>query len=366
MLGAALRGSSDPDRRERAALDAVDLATASDDPLLIARLAPDILRALWSPATAEVRTSIADRAVAAAGTDPYLRLVVNVAAFDTAVNLGDADRTRIALTAIHEVVDGHAEPRMRWTLAVVDTFCATMAGRFEEADRLAHAGVEVGMAIGEPDAFSVFGSQFFVIGTFAGRYAEILPVIDQVLAGGETAVPFRLAHAIACAVSGRRDEAAVVLGAGCDGGFAAVPRDMLWLTSIVGYAVLAIELDDRAAAAELFPLLEPYATQAAFNGATSQGPVAAYLGRLASMLGWYDEADEFLNAALAMAEAFGWAYHRASTLVCLAESRKRRIGTIDAQAARLLDEAAVACAAHGFGWWADRIGVLRGPTTLAG
>lgn len=362
MLGAALMGSADADRRERAALDALALADASDDPLLIARLAPDILRALWTPVTAELRAEISGRAVtaAAASGDPYLRFVVNVTAFNTAVSLGDAERARVALAAIHEVVDTHTEPRMRWTLSVIDTFAATMAGRFQEAERLAHASVELGMALGETDAFSIFASQFYVISTFAGRYAEILPVVDQVLATGETAMPFRLAHAIACAVTGRRDEAAAVLDAGRVGGFAAVPQDLLWLTSIVGYAVLAIELGDRDAVAELFPLLEPYAGQVAFNGVTSQGPVAAYLGRLASMLGRYDEADRFLHAALATAETFGWEYHRASTLVCLAESRLWRKGTIDVHTGRLLDEAQKACEEHGIGWWADRIRVLRG------
>ena len=361
MLGVALMGSADIDRRERAALEALALAHASDDPMLIAQLAPDILRALWTPVTAGLRADISAQAVLAAARsgDPYLRFVVHLSAFNTAVSLGDALRARAALAAAHQVVRAHTEPRMRWTLCVIDTFTATMAGRFEEAEQLANANVELGMTIGETDAFSVFASQFFVIGTFAGRYAEILPVVDQVLAGGETAVPFRLAHAIACAVSGRREEAAAVLEAGRAGGFSAVPQDLLWLTSIVGYAVLAIELDDRAAAAELVPLLQPYARQVAFNGATSQGPVAAYLGRLASMLGRYDEADRHLHAALATAEAFGWEYHRASTLVCLAELRLRRTGTIDDDSRRLLDDAQQLCDEHGIGWWAERIRALR-------
>ena len=361
MLGAALTGTPDSARREAAATEALALADASDDPQLIARLAPDILCALWTPITAELRAEISNRAVSAAMTsgDPYLRFVVNVTAFNTAVSLGDAARADVALAGMRQVLESHSEPRMRWSLSVVETFVATMAGRFEEAQRLADASVELGMSLGEPDAFSVFASQFFVIGTFAGRYAQILPVVDQVLAGGEAAMPFRLAHAIACAVSGRRDEATAVLEAGQASGFARVTQDLFWLTTIVGYAVLAIELDDRAAAAELLPLLEPYASQVAFNGATSQGPVAAYLGRLASMLDRFDEADRHLRVALATTEAFGWEYHRASTLVCLAEARLRRTGAPDGEATALLDEAQRICDDLGIGWWADRITTLR-------
>ena len=362
MLGAALRASSDTERREQAALDALALADASDDPLLLAELAPDILRALWTPATAALRADIsacAVRAVAASG-DPYLRFVVNLSAFNTAVSLGDASQAKTALASAHEVVRTHSEPRMRWTLCVTDTFNMTMAGRFHEAEQLANANLELGMTLSEADAFSIFASQFFVLGTFAGRYGDILPVVDHVLAAGETALPFRLAHAISCAVCGRRDEAAAVLQAGHAAGFASVPQDQLWLTTVVGYAVLAIELDDRVAAAELVPVLEPCARQVAFNGATSQGPVAAYLGRLASMLGRHDDADRHLHAALATTEAFGWEYHRASTLICLAESRLRRSGGMDAIVRQLLDDAQEICAAHGIGWWADRIRTLRG------
>ena len=361
MLGAALRGSSDTERREQAALDALALADASDDPLLLAELAPDILRALWTPATAALRADISARAVraVAASGDPYLRFVVNLSAFNTAVSLGDASQAKTALASAHEVVRTHSEPRMRWTLCVTDTFTTTMAGRFQEAEQLANANLELGMTLSEADAFSIFASQFFVLGTFAGRYGEILPVVDQVLAAGETALPFRLAHAICCAVCGRRDEAAAVLQAGHAAGFASVPQDQLWLTTVVGYAVLAIELNDRVAAAELLPVLEPCSQQVAFNGATSQGPVAAYLGRLASMLGRHDDADRHLHAALATAEAFGWEYHRASTLICLAESRLRRSGTIDDLTHRLLGDAQQLCAAHGIGWWADRIQTLR-------
>ena len=360
LLGIALMASSDEPRRENAALEALALADASDDPLLIARLAPEILRALWTPATTRVRADLVGRAVAAADTsgDPHLRFVVNFSAFNTAVSLGDASRAHASLSSVRDVVGGHAEPRLRWMVSVIDTFVATMAGRFQEADQLANASVELGTVIGEPDAFSIYASQVYVIGTFAGRYAEILPVIDQVLASGEKAVPFRLAHAIACAVSGRIDEATTVLDGGRADGFAAVPRDLLWLTSIVGYAVLAIELGDTAAAAELFVLLEPYSGHVAFNGATSQGPVAAYLGRLASMLGNYAEADRLLHAALATAEAFGWEYHRASILVCLAESRLRQIEAIDEHAQRLLTAAKHACEEHGIGWWGDRIDAL--------
>lgn len=41
-------------------------------------------------------------------------------------------------------------------MGIIDGFVATMAGRFEEAERVIANTVELGRQIGESDAFSVF------------------------------------------------------------------------------------------------------------------------------------------------------------------------------------------------------------------
>jgi hypothetical protein len=117
------------------------------------------------------------------------------------------------------------------------------------------------------------------------------------------------------------------------------------MTSVIGYAVLAVELQDADVAAQLFPILEPFADEVAFSGATSQGPISAYLGKLASVMGRHDEADAHLHRALDTTLAFGWRYHQATTLVALARSQQRRTGALDADARRWLDEAAAIAAA---------------------
>ena len=109
-------------------------------------------------------------------------------------------------------------------------------------------------------------------------------------------------------------------------GFARLAVDNFWMTSVIGYVIIALELDDREAAAELLPLIEPHAAEVSFNGITSQGPVGAYVGKLASLLGRHDEAERHLSAALATATAFGWTYHRATTLFALAQAQHRRTG----------------------------------------
>ena len=96
-----------------------------------------------------------------------------------------------------------------------------------------------------------------------------------------------------------------------------------------------------------------------FNGVTSQGPVAAYVGKLLTLVGRYDEAEGRLLQALTMTESFGWEYHRASTLVALAHNRVAATGRLDAAAEEQLAQAEELCAIHGLGSWARRAAALR-------
>jgi hypothetical protein len=161
------------------------------------------------------------------------------------------------------------------------------------------------------------------------------------------------------------DAAREILHQGMARGFARLAVDNFWMTSVIAYAIMTIELDDREAAAELLPLIEPHATEVSFNGVTSQGPVAAYVGKLASLLGRHDEAERHLRAALATATAFGWTYHRATTLFALALGQSRRQGALDDEGRSWLAEASELCRAHGFQNWIGQIDDLAASQSVA-
>jgi hypothetical protein len=86
--------------------------------------------------------------------------------------------------------------------------------------------------------------------------------------------------------------------------------------------------------------------------------VATYAGRLASLLGDHDIAEEYLLAALDTATAFGWKYSRATTLFALAQTRYRRNGALDRECEAWLGEASELCRAGGFRTWLPRIEAL--------
>ena len=87
--------------------------------------------------------------------------------------------------------------------------------------------------------------------------------------------------------------------------------------------------------------------QAAGQVVTHLGPAAADAGRLASLLGRHDVADQYLNTAFEIADAFDWDYHRAAILMARAAARHRSFGQIDDTARAWLQTAAGICVARG-------------------
>ena len=61
-----------------------------------------------------------------------------------------------------------------------------------------------------------------------------------------------------------------ILYEGLASGFVELGADIFWMTSVIAHVIIALELGDREAAAQLLPVIEPYASVISFNGATSQ------------------------------------------------------------------------------------------------
>jgi tetratricopeptide (TPR) repeat protein len=287
-----------------------------------------------------------------------MQFSVNLAARQVAIESGDPVMAAHTLTLLRATAQRVGDPYLRWLIVVCETFEAMMAGRLSDAEELVGEALDFGLQIGAPDAFAFFAGQFFVLRTFAGHHAELFPLVEQAARENPTVLPFKLAYGIICAAVDKSDLALEILHDGIESGFAEIPVDNFWMTSVIAYAIIAIELEDPEAAAQLLPVIEPHATEISFNGVTSQGPVGAYVGKLASLVGRHEEAEDHLRAALATAKAFGWKYHRATTLFALARARYRRIGGLDEEGRSWLLEASDLCRAYGFQSWIGQIDAL--------
>jgi DNA-binding SARP family transcriptional activator len=344
-------------RRIGLAREAIALADASPDPALLARICSSVLHALWGPdlEATRLRADVASRSIAAAAAagDLDLEFAVHTAAYTVAIQLADPAGAARSLGRLHAIADVIGAPQMTWTVGWFEAFVATMQARFADADRLGREAEAIGLTLGAAEALDVFTRQAAVLATIAGHHAELPPIVAQAIEAGPVKLTFHLAHAIA---SGPEQVASDLLGEAAAEGFRNVPPDVMWLTSMLGYATLAIKLKDLDAAERLLAIIEPYAGQIA----TSLGPAAAYAGRLASLLGRHDVADRHLDAAFQIVDAFDWDYHRAAILMARAAARHGSFGQIDDTARAWLQTAAGICVARGLPGMLAAIGELSG------
>ena len=331
LLSEALVSNTNGTRRPELAREAVALADAGSDPILLARIASSVLFALWGPSeqATELRADVAKRSIAAAerSGDPHLEFAVHAAAYTVAIQLADISGAGRSLDRLRAIAGEIGAPQMTWTIGYYEAFVAAMEARFADAERLVHQTVDAGLAVGGAEGVSVFAGQAAVIATIAGHHSELPPIVAEAIEAGPVQPSFLLAHAIVSVANGPKRVASDLLDEGMATGFRNVSGDVLWMTSMLGYATLAIELEDLDAA-RLLAIIEPHAGEVA----TNLGPVSAYAGRLASLLGRHDLAEQHLGGAVELVDAFGWDYHRATTRIFLAACRRRRFGDLDDRA----------------------------------
>jgi len=362
MLARGLVHTDQAVRRRTAAIEAEALARDSDDPNLLARVAPDLLFALWGPGAANLRLRIARDAIDVTERSGEQREASHLyhAAHTAAVCAGDEVLAAHCADRLRSLAEEINEPRVRWLSALIDGFDATMECRFDEAEELIAACYAIGGQIGESEAYTTYAAQFFTLGSHRGRRGEMFSGVPDDLDTTESvARTFEVAYAIASLEVGRRDNARTVLDEALERDLAAIPADFMQSTLMIGLAILTLGLHDATAAEKLLTELDPIAGEVSFNGAMSQGPISLHVGRLATLAGRFDDAERNLLEAVSVTERFGWHYHRVTALCGLLENRLSAAGEIDRVAVEWLDEADRLCTAHGIAGWTRRVSELR-------
>jgi tetratricopeptide (TPR) repeat protein len=176
---------------------------------------------------------------------------------------------------------------------------AALAGRFEEAERLALESVRLAEHAGALDARMHLTAQLLALRREQGRLDELLPAIERFASDGPAAAPWRSMLPLAYLDAGDRRHAQAAYDQVLGGGIATMPRTMHWLTATSALAEAAAELGDADGGAQLHAALEPYADrliQWSFTG--NAGSVHRLLGRTAAVTGAYDRAHMHFEAAI--------------------------------------------------------------------
>ena len=254
------------------------------------------------------------------------------------------------ITVMGEVAEELDHPILKWTHMFNRTARAIVTGEADRAEALATETLQIGTDCALPDAATLFSSQFMMVSWLRGSLGDLVPTIEQMASDTpDIARALSAVLALAYAEADRTTDADRILDAQAADDFEP-PTDTTWLTTLVCFAAAATECRNSKCAAPLFERLAPWADQfSSAGGITTEGPVSLYLGGLATVLGRYDEADDYLIQAAAMNERVGATFFAAQTSLWRGRMLAERGAPDDVDKAReLLTAAHATGATHGY------------------
>ena len=283
---------------------AVQLAAAANDPSALATAKLALHDAMWVPGTAAARLPVIAEMLDAAQRCGDDDLVAQARLLRAAalLELGDPAGRDELLSYITLAGNlGHA--RGRWGALTRQATFAQLAGRAEESARLGEQALELGLAIGEPDAAGCF---------FTSRWSLVALGVREPAGGMDTSDPlwpmFPVLKAWPYAARGEAAAAAAALG-----DFSVLDITMwMGLEGLAAAAVVFAVAGSDAQRSWVYERLRPYAgTHVVVGGCASyHAAVDHHLGALAASLEDTAAAEAHFRAALAMHErlgAAGWA-----------------------------------------------------------
>jgi hypothetical protein len=335
-------------------LAAADDARERHDPIVLAEALSLLLHCLIGPHFELDRTAVADELIETAEStgrplDALMGLMWRTVGFFLT---GDRRSAR-ALRELREHLGVTPCDALEYLVAAIDVMLEIRAGRLDDAERAAQACYELGLTVGDADAFGWYGAQIISIRWLQGRGDELLPLLRE-LAQSPT-VPeqndaFIAATAAFAAAAGDHQSARSALASVRIGGLRTIPPSSIWMATLLGVCEAAHLLGDKRAAKEAYELLAPFAHLPVMVSlaVACYGSAHRPLGLAAWTLGDLDRAVGHLESAVAADLAIGNAAVHALDSATLADALECRDGPGDRERTIMLRDAAID-AGHRFG-----------------
>jgi DNA-binding CsgD family transcriptional regulator/tetratricopeptide (TPR) repeat protein len=316
LLGGLARALDFQGRRAEGASvrdEAIAIARASGDERALASV---LAAAYWSQGTTtfeQIYEMLAEaRAIGKALGDDQIHAEATSWMVPVLVALCDHDGARAVLGRLFETARPLNQP---FLLHVAEHYASALAlcdGNLAEAEAAAARSHEWSRLLTGRDASGVHGIQMFSIRREQGRLGELAPLI-RVLASTDRPGAWRPGLSAMLAELGMENEArrelAHIHSTGLD-----QLRPSLWLASLTYLADSCAALGDAELAAEVYSELLPYAGGNVMIGhlVSCYGAADRYLGKLAAVLGEWDDAEAHFEAALELNARLGaqtWLAH---------------------------------------------------------
>ncbi len=209
-----------------------------------------------------------------------------------------------AEVAEHErLADALRLPAFRWYGPMWRAAIAAVAGRNDEAERLAAEGAAIAARAGDPNGelFRHMVELNVLINARDFTNQEIIDFTENAVENYAAGMAYASGLAWLYAEQGREAEARTMLDRVAADDYAGLTWDANWLSALGELAEATALLDDRERAAALYERLLPYADRRLVAGRAvyDQCSAAYALGRYATTLGRLDAAVEHFEAAIA-------------------------------------------------------------------
>jgi eukaryotic-like serine/threonine-protein kinase len=290
------------DRERSVALcqEAVEIARRLDDPhtLIVALWGRHL--SLRNPDSLEQRLADGREAIAVAERAGERDFALE-ARFYRVTDLVEAGDITGADLGLRDYLVAEAELKDRFKRGfLLQGMRALMDGQLAEAASLAQQAFIAGQQSGRPLTLNAFLVQHGMAMWELGRLGELEPQLRAYVTQNPLIVFARCGLQLTLVQLGRLDEARTEFESLAEDAFARVPRDWNWLASMFVLAEICVDLGEARHAEVLYRLLQPYSARNAVIGwYHTYGSVASALGRLAGLLGRFDEAKAHFETALA-------------------------------------------------------------------
>jgi hypothetical protein len=297
---------------------------------------------MWVPGNAEERFAVATELVrlADAAGDTQMGFNGRFARFSDHLELGNAAALAVELEACRRL-SNHRDPYQRLHILGIRAARALIPGRWDEATSLLEEFQELYRVWPHNDVPTAIGFLLWGVAMHRGGTASLVPGM-QIGAAAIPGVPLpRCILAAAYAGAGRLDEARREYDAFVPDGLAGLNHELSFALSLSQLAETCRHLDDERGAEALYATLLPYAkTCVAAGGLGFYGAVDLYLGILATMRRWWDDAAAHFEHAMILHERMDAAPWLARTRYEYAVMLVRRAQSGDVERAQTLLEGA--------------------------
>jgi class 3 adenylate cyclase/tetratricopeptide (TPR) repeat protein len=330
--------------------EAVDIARGLDDQLTLGTVLNRFAVSFSVPHTLEERqeTTAEARAIAEELGDLTTKFWAACAEVQVAMQVGNRVDLDDSIQRLIAAGEESGRPSYRWVASNLTCTALSTEGKAAEMEQQAEANLVVGTDADEPDAFDYYAAAIMAARWYQGRGMEVAEQMRETAARDVEVSAYPAALAVFLVEANLLDEAQLLFDAAKEVDFQ-LRVNNVWSTSIAAWGAVAEQLGDRDAAENLRDQLTPFAGQIIGNRGFTGWSVSGVLGRLESLLGNVDAAEEHFAAAEALVDRIGAHYIASFDDLGRARMHQRHGRPEDAEKAVFYSgRAAEAARTHGF------------------